>query len=385
MVRALRLRVNRTKLEEQLSGYLFILPAVGLIGLFGIFPIGYALYMSLHVWRVRQGPFVGLANYERLLGDTGGFALAVAGLLGILIAAWWWQRLALPPLASWAQVLWRKLPALTLLVLSLWCVGSGWGAMRAAGDARFLRGIEITLYYALGTIPTQIALGLLIAFVLYQGLRGQEFFRAVFFVPYIVPTVAASVVFFRIFSSRETSFANTVLSYLGLEPLRWLQEPRPLTQVLFGWQLEGFWAGPSLALVVAILFGIWNYTGFNVLLFLAGLSNIPRELYEAAEIDGASPWQSFRHITVPLLSPITFYLSIIGFIGVLQVFNTVYVMRSPQALGSMDVVGIVIFDTFFARNQYGLATAQAILLFLLILYVTLLQYRLFGGRVHRGG
>lgn len=385
MVRALRLRVNRTKLEEQLSGYLFILPAVGLIGLFGIFPIGYALYMSLHVWRVRQGPYVGLANYERLLGDTGGFALAVAGLLGILIAAWWWQRLALPPLASWAQVLWRKLPALTLLVLSLWCVGSGWGAMRAAGDARFLRGIEITLYYALGTIPTQIALGLLIAFVLYQGLRGQEFFRAVFFVPYIVPTVAASVVFFRIFSSRETSFANTVLSYLGLEPLRWLQEPRPLTQVLFGWQLEGFWAGPSLALVVAILFGIWNYTGFNVLLFLAGLSNIPRELYEAAEIDGASPWQSFRHITVPLLSPITFYLSIIGFIGVLQVFNTVYVMRSPQALGSMDVVGIVIFDTFFARNQYGLATAQAILLFLLILYVTLLQYRLFGGRVHRGG
>jgi multiple sugar transport system permease protein len=385
MVRALRLRVNRTKLEEQLSGYLFILPAVGLIGLFGIFPIGYALYMSLHVWRVRQGPFVGLANYERLLGDTGGFALAVAGLLGILIAAWWWQRLALPPLASWTQVLWRKLPALTLLVLSLWCVGSGWGAMRAAGDARFLRGIEITLYYALGTIPTQIALGLLIAFVLYQGLRGQEFFRAVFFVPYIVPTVAASVVFFRIFSSRETSFANTVLSYLGLEPLRWLQEPRPLTQVLFGWQLEGFWAGPSLALVVAILFGIWNYTGFNVLLFLAGLSNILRELYEAAEIDGASPWQSFRHITVPLLSPITFYLSIIGFIGVLQVFNTVYVMRSPQALGSMDVVGIVIFDTFFARNQYGLATAQAILLFLLILYVTLLQYRLFGGRVHRGG
>ncbi len=379
-------RINRMKLEEQLIGFAFIAPAAILIGLFGIFPIGYAIYMSLHRWRVRQGPFVGFENYQRILGDLTGAALVVGGLLFILVAIWLWSDvLKVPPLASFGEGLLRKLPALALLGAAFYSIALGWGWMREAGDARFLRGVEVTLYYALGTIPVQIALGLLIAFMLYQNLKGQELFRMVFFVPYIVPTVAASVVFFRIFSSRETSFANTVLTWLGLEPLRWLQEPRPVSEVLFGWQLEGFWAGPSLALAVAILFGIWNYTGFNVLLFLAGLGNIPKELYEAAEIDGASPWQTFTTITVPLLSPITFYLSIIGFIGVLQVFNTVYVMRSPQAQGSMDVVGIVIFDTFFARNQYGLATAQAILLFLFILYVTLLQYRLFRRRVHSGG
>jgi multiple sugar transport system permease protein len=374
------------KLEEQLTGFAFIAPAVALIGLFGIFPIGYAIYMSLHRWRVRQGPFVGLENYERLLGDVWGAALVAGGLILVLVGIWLWADvLKVPPLASLVERLTRKLPALATLLVAFYSIGLGWSWMREAGDARFLRSIEVTLYYAIGTIPVQIALGLLIAFMLYQNLKGQEFFRVVFFVPYIVPTVAASVVFFRIFSSRETSFANTVLTWLGFEPLRWLQEPRPVTEVLFGWQLEGFWAGPSLALAVAILFGIWNYTGFNVLLFLAGLGNIPKELYEAAEIDGASPWQAFTTITVPLLSPITFYLSIIGFIGVLQVFNTVFVMRSPQAQGTMDVAGIVIFDTFFARNQYGLATAQAILLFLFILYITLVQYRLFKGRVHRGG
>jgi multiple sugar transport system permease protein len=372
------------KIQENLTGFLFILPAVALISLFGLFPIGYALYMSLHNWRVRRGAFVGLRNFETTLGDWGAAGLFALGFILLLVAYWLWNALKGSPWLSGIQRLARRSPALALTALALLAISRGWQQMIATGDGRFLRSLIVTVYYAVGAIPVQIALGLLLAAVLYQNLKGQGVFRMIFFVPYIVPATAAAIVFGRIFSARETSFANSLMTTLGLAPQRWLQDPRPITQALFGWNLEGFLAGPSVGLIVIILFGIWNYTGFNVVLFLAGLGGIPRELYEAAEIDGASRVQSFWHITVPMLSPITFYLSLIGFIGALQVFNTVYVMRTPQLLGTADTAGVVIFDTFFSRNQYGLATAQATLLFIVILFVTFVQYRILGKRVFSG-
>lgn len=380
-----RWRINRMQLQENLTGFAFILPAVTIISIFGLFPIGYALYMSLHRWRVRQGPFVGLENYARTLGDWAAAGIFALGFVLLLLAYWLASSvLKSPPLADWPERLLRKLPALVLVVLALIAIGYGWSGMMAAGDSRFLHSLIITVYYAFGAIPIQIALGLIIAAALYQNLKGQAFFRMMFFVPYIVPATAAAIVFARIFSSRETGFMNSALAFFELEPQRWLQDPRPITQALFGWNLEGFLAGPSVGLIVIILFGIWNYTGFNVVLFLAGLGGIPNELYEAAEIDGANKVQAFWNITIPMLSPITFYLSLIGFIGALQVFNTVFVMRTPQLLGSADTAGVVIFDTFFSRNQYGLATAQAVLLFVVILFITFVQYRILGRRVFSG-
>jgi ABC-type sugar transport system permease subunit len=379
------LRIDRMKVQENLTGFLFILPAVALIGLFGLFPIGYALYMSLHNWRVRRGAFVGLRNFQTTLGDWGAAGLFALGFILLLVAYWLGTDILKgSPLLSRSRRFVRKLPSILLAVGALLLIGFGWQQMMAAGDARFLRSLIVTVYYAVGAIPIQIALGLLIAATLYQNLQGQGFFRMIFFVPYIVPATAAAIVFGRIFSSRDTGFANSVIATLGFAPQRWLQDPRPITQALFGWNLDGFLAGPSVGLIVIIIFGIWNYTGFNVVLFLAGLGGIPRELYEAAEIDGANRVQSFWSITVPMLSPITFYLSLIGFIGALQVFNTVYVMRTPQLLGSADTAGVVIFDTFFSRNQYGLATAQATLLFIVILFVTFVQYRILGKRVFSG-
>ena len=339
----------------------------------------------MHRWRVRQGPFVGLENYNRTLGDWQGAAVFAAGFLFLLLAYWLATTLLKSsPLAAWHERFVRKLPALLLVALALAAIAYGWGIMIDSGDKRFLNSLIVTVYYAFGAIPVQVVLGLIIAAVLYQNLKGQEFFRMMFFVPYIVPATAAAIVFGRIFTSRETGFMNSSLAFFGLEPQRWLQDPRPITQALFGWNLEGFFAGPSIGLIVIILFGIWNYTGFNVVLFLAGLGGIPTELYEAAEIDGANRAQTFWHITIPMLSPITFYLSLIGFIGALQVFNTVYVMRTPQLLGSADTAGVVIFDTFFSRNQYGLATAQAVLLFIVILFITFVQYRVLGRRVFSG-
>jgi ABC-type sugar transport system permease subunit len=384
-----RWRVSRRVLAENAVGFAFILPAVLLISVFGLIPIGYAFFMSLHNWRLGNMPntWVGPQNYQQILGSWSGVAWLSGGLL-LLIAAYYVARYvarvvrALPTASAVKR--WHRLPTYLVLLVALACIGHGWGLMRAAGDGRFLRAIEVTFYYAIFTVPIQIALGLLISYALFQNLRGQALFRTIFFVPYIVPVVAASVVFRTLFA-RGDSVANALWQLLGFAPQDWLYDRRPVLEAFLGIDVSNwssFWQGPSVALLVAIIFGIWNYTGFNVMLFLAGLGGIAKELYEAAEIDGANRWQRFIHITLPQLSPITFYASMVGFIGVLQVFNTVFVMRTPQAGGTMDTVGVVIFDTFFRRNQYGPATAQAIILMILILYVTFIQYRIFARRVH---
>ena len=127
----------------------------------------------------------------------------------------------------------------------------------------------------------------------------------IYFLPYITPSVTSAVVFQIIFSLRETSIANAIIGFFGMDPLKWRFEPRPVLSLL-GINLPGVLQGPSLALVTIMIFGIWSFVGYNVVIFLAGLGNIPKETYEASEIDGASKTQMFRHITVPLISPVTF-------------------------------------------------------------------------------
>jgi multiple sugar transport system permease protein len=139
-----------------------------------------------------------------------------------------------------------------------------------------------------------------------------------------------------------------------------------------------------MALVSVILYGIWTFVGYNVVVFLAGLGSIPNEVYEAAEIDGASHWQLFRHVTIPLISPVTFYLALVAFIGTFKAFNHIYVMRTPNALGTTDVASITIFDTFYKINNYGYAAAQAVILFVIIAGLTYAQNKLFSERVFYG-
>ncbi|NOZ29396.1 MAG: sugar ABC transporter permease [Chloroflexi bacterium] len=368
-------------IQEQITGYLFILPAVLLITIFGLFPIGYAFYMSLHRWRVRKGGFIGLANYEKAIGDWTGALIWIAGFALLALAYYVWNNAFKEE--SDRRLIAKLLAALILIAAGL-AISSGWERMLEAGDEDFLNSLRITLYYALGTVPVEIGLALLLAYILFQQIRGQELFRMIYFLPYITPVVATAVVFRTIFSPRETSLINQLLSLVGLGPYKWLFEPKPFTQVMFGWSLEGFLAGPSMALVSIIFYGIWTYVGYNTVIFLAGLGSIPSELYEAAEIDGANGWQLFRHITLPLLSPVTFYLSLIAFIGTFKAFNHIYVMRMPSAQGTVDTASVTIFDTFYKANQYGYATAEAFLLFLVILGLTLAQNKVFGERVFYG-
>ena len=357
-------------LREQITGYLFVAPAVMIIALFGLFPLGYALYMSFYRWRVRQGAFIGLQNYTTAVGDWSG-AVAVCGGLALLALAYGrWRRRGI-----------GLLTGAVLLSGAGLSLAVGWRRMVAAGDTTFLHAIPVTLYYALGSIPIQLALALALAYLLFQNLRGSPFFRMVFFLPYVMPTIATATVFRTIFSPRDTALANQLLHLVGLQPQKWLAEPRPFLNALFGWQLPGDWGGPSLALVSIMLFGIWTYVGYNVIIFLAGLSTISSQLYEAARIDGANHWHIFRYITLPLLSPVTFYLALIDFIGALKAFNHIFVMRTPLAQETVNTVSVVIFDTFYKANQYGYAAAQVILLFLMILGVTYAQYRVFGKSV----
>lgn len=380
--RTLRLgKLRWIDIKEQLTGYLFVFPAVLLIGLFGLFPIAYAFYMSLFNWNVRKGAFHGLANYEKAIGDWLGLAIFVVGFVLIGMAYWFWQN-ALKSNSNRGLIF--GLMVAFLLIAAGWVISDGWARMMLTGDARFLESLPLTVFYALGTVPAELGIALLLAYVLFQNLRGKEFFRMLYFLPYITPTVASAVVFRTLFSPRETALVNQILSIFGIEPQKWLFEPKPFINILFGTELEGLLAGPSMALVSIIFFGIWTYVGYNTVIFLAGLGSIPGELYEAAEIDGANSWQSFRYITLPLLSPVTFYLALIAFIGTFKAFNHIYVMRVPSALGTVNVASVQIFDTFYKSNQYGYATAQAILLFLIILALTMVQNKVFGEKVFYG-
>ena len=381
------LRIRWIDVKENITGYLFILPALLVIGLFGFFPIGYAFYMSTYNWRVKQGDFIALDNYTKALGDWGGVLAFAGGFILLVIAYWLWTG-AFKPAKSWVYLAIRVMAAL-IVIAGFFAISSGWTQMEASGDVDFLNSLPLTVFYSLGAVPAEIAIGMVLAYLLFQKIRGKEFFRMLYFLPYITPAVATAMVFRSIFSSRETSLANQVIGLFGMEAQKWLFEPKPFNQVFFGLNLESLdlptlLVGPSMALVSITFFGIWTYIGYNTVIFLAGLGAIPHELYEAGEIDGANKWQLFRHITLPLLSPVTFYLAIIAFIGTFKAFNHIYVMRVPSAQGTADVTSIFIFDTFYKQNQYGYAAAQAIILLAIILFLTVVQNKVFGERVFYG-
>ena len=373
--------VRWSKMRDHVTGYVYVFPASLLIFCFGLFPVGYAFYMSLRRWRVTDRGFVGLENYADALGSPQGALQFAAGFAGLLAAYYAWSRLGQPRHARYRAA---RLGSGLLVILCLYLIAQGWQLMQASGDQRFLNSLPVTFYFAFGSIPLQLAIALGLAYVLFQKIRGQEVFRVIFFLPYITPVIATALVFRNLFSPREISIVNRVMTAFNWEPQKWLFEPERALNILFGAQFDGFWAGPSLALVSIILFGIWTYVGYNTVIFLAGLGNIDTVFYEAAEIDGATRWHQLRHITVPLLSPITFYLSIIGFIGTFKAFNHIYVMLEPSAQGTVTTASVNVFNTFYKGNQFGYASAQAILLLGIILYLTFAQSKIMGERVFYG-
>ncbi len=178
-----------------------------------------------------------------------------------------------------------------------------------------------------------------------------------------------------------------LLKLIGLAPQQWLNEPKGVLTLLgetLGVTIPEWAAGPSLALVVIMLHSIWTYVGYDTVIYLAGLGNIPTEINDQAKVDGANRWHIFRYITFPLLSPTTYFLSLIAIIGTFKAFNTIWILRSNLALGTTDTFSVTIFVEFFEKLRFGYASAMAFILFAIILSLSFINNKIQGSRVFYG-
>lgn len=306
--------------------------------------------------------------------------ILISGGAALIPAAWWIWRKAQQVddgrrfvILAIAAV--ELLIAAYLLIAELPCV-------LGEADQDMLQAFGVTVMYVIGTVPIQLCIGLLLAYLLFQNLKGKTIFRMIYFLPYIMPFVATAMVFSLLFSHRPDSPMNNLLGLFGIPPQNWLIQPKGIFQLIFGEGVPDALAGPSLALIVIMIYSIWTYAGYNTVVFLAGLGNISTELYEAARIDGATGWTIFRYITLPLLSPTTFFLSLVAVIGTFQAFTQIWIMRTPGSAGAVDTVTVYIFERIQdASPNYGYAAALSFVLFAVILTLTLIQNRFASRRV----
>jgi len=260
---------------------------------------------------------------------------------------------------------------------------------KLGADPTFWNSLGTTAYYVAGVVPVSLFLALLAAVVLNRKIRALGFYRTVYFLPVVTSLVAVSMVWKWIFHPR-LGLLNYLLERLGGGSLLWLDEPHGIfemaaTAVGWQWWPDGL-AGPSLALIAVMIVAIWRGIGYNIVIFLAGLQNIPDQYYEAAKIDGASTMQIFRRVTWPLLSPTTFYVLLSTTIVSFQVFTQIYLMTGPPVGGPMGTTKVIVYYLFErgfdAGGNMGFASAVALVLFAIILSLTLFQRRIVERRVY---
>jgi ABC-type sugar transport system permease subunit len=218
----------------------------------------------------------------------------------------------------------------------------------------------VTFYYFLLNIPFQTAFALLMAMLMNRKGRFTAIIRAACVLPYLATPVAMGVVWQWIFAP-QTGVVNTLLHFVGIQGPDWLNSPG--------------WAMPVVAFA-----NIWQFVGYNMLFFLAGLQAIPATLYEAAAIDGAGRFARFFRVTLPLLRPTMLFVLVTGAIGSFQVFDSVYVMTNGGPGTTTTVMNMLIYQNGFIGFRIGVASALSVILFFVILVVTLVQFRYFSRR-----
>lgn len=311
--------------KEALTALLYLLPALVILIGFRFIPIVLAVRMSLYDWGM-AGPrqFLGLGNYLAVIKDP---------------------------------LFYRSL------------VNTGW--------------------YVLFEVPATIFVSLFIAILLNQQIRGLGIYRTVYYLPVVTSIVAVSVIWKWLYHP-DRGVLNYLLSLVGITGTRWLQEPRGIFQLVLGAHSENLpflLRGPSIALLSLVLMGIWKALGYNIVIFLAGLQNIPQAFYEAAKIDGASRFQTFWKITWPLLSPTTYYVLIMSSIAAFETFSQIWIMTGPPPggpLGTTKVVMYYFYENAFELWRLGYGAAIAFIAFVIILCLTIFQRVFLEKRVHYG-
>jgi multiple sugar transport system permease protein len=256
----------------------------------------------------------------------------------------------------------------------------------------FVKVLWNTFNYVLWSVPMTIAAGLGLALLLNNKLKGIGIFRTLFFLPHITTWVAIAIIWKFIYN-QHLGLGNYLLHKLfGMEQgLKWLAEPTGIVELTLrglGLDFEGhlhpLLAGPSLSMFSIIITTVWCDTGYFVIIFLAGLQNIDASNYEAAEIDGANAWQKFWNITVPLLSPVLFFLMVISMINAFKVFTPMFVMTPTGGpdQSTLTMVFYLYMKAFGASGKLGFGAAIAFVLLLIILAATLLQRLALGKKVH---
>jgi multiple sugar transport system permease protein len=290
--------IGRAARSEHAAGWLFVLPAVVLIGLFGIVPIIWGLLLSLQQNDLLTPPrFVGLDNYRTLVHDP---------------------------------------------------------VFRAS--------IRRTIVYTLLFVPISVGGALAIAVLLNARIRGSWFYRTAVFIPVATSTVATGIIFNWLLEPTY-GVANYLLGEIGLGPY-------------------GFFQDPDQALYAIVAMTVWGWLGFDVIVYMAALQGVPTDLLEAARLDGAGRWATFRHVTWPLLSPATLFLVVWSTINALQVFDEIYVTTRGGPLQATTVMVYYLFNQAFELFHGGYAAAIAYVLFMMTLVLSILQLWLGNRRVH---
>jgi multiple sugar transport system permease protein len=336
-----RLRPRGLRGPEGIAGWVFVSPLIIVVGVFLIVPIFMALWVSFSDWNGQGSPFsssvsfVGAKNYANLITT----------------------------------------PGLT--------------------RTDFMTSIRNNAYFVLIVVPLQTMLALGLALILNnKRLKAKSFFRTAYYFPSVTSSVAISVVFLFLFSS--SGVVNAALGFLGLHGPNWFADPRGVFHLILGGlgvnpdsppgaladhSLGGltWWdwlSGPSVAMCAIIALVIWTSAGTFMLFFLAALQDIPVEVEEAAEMDGATSWQRFRQVTLPLLRPVLFLVLTLGVIGTWQVFDQIYIMSQGSPGKTTLTPAYLSYQSSFTNFEWGQGAAIAFILFSLIVSLTLAQRRL---------
>lgn len=334
---AARFDESGARLEAQ-AGWLFLSP--NLIGflLFFAGPLVFSLFISFTEWNgITEATFVGLDNYAKTLG------LSFADSVG-----------SLP--AGYGEV--ASLP---------------WGGVLGASDPLFWRSISNILFFMLLAVPLSVVPALILATLIHTGYRGTKVFRTIFFVPAVAGVIGVTLIWKQMLNS-TVGFINWFIGWAnGVINLVLPGDPLP-DPVEIGWL-----SNPQVALIAVVFVFAWSQFGFNTVLFTAGMQGIPRELHEAAELDGAGALRRFFSVTLPTLRATTFFVVASTVILALQLFDIVYALNQPNPVGFPDNATLTpvvyLYQLGFQQDAFGRASAVAWVLFIVIFTLTLLQFR----------